>query len=259
LRGCTAKKNASIAHLRTEKDTEIARLQAVAASQLARLEAAVQHVAVFTMAPALEAREVEARTALAAEEAAAAKILPPQPPCVFWFDATIPRAPHVTLDAATHRVATWGGTGHTTLRATQPLTAHRNRWRVRVQRNTWYVYIGVVPAAPPAPRTMADYGGGGYGIGSLGGWGMCSGAVVAGTWAPGGTQWVLEGGAQVPSGWFSDGCVVECALDFAARTLQVACAGTVLHGVLVGWAGEAAPLYPAVCADSQGTVLELLP
>jgi len=63
----------------------------------------------------------------------------------------------------------------------------------------------------------------------------------------------------VPGGWFTDGRVVECALDFAARTLQVACAGTVLRGVLVGWAGEAAPLYPAVNAFNQGTVLELLP
>jgi len=251
-------KNAAIAQLRTEKDAEIARLQAVAASQLARLEAVVHHVAVFTVAPALEAREVDSRKALVAEEDTAAKELPPQPPCVFWFDATVPRAPHVTLDAATHRVATWGGDGDTTLRATQPLTPHRNRWRVRVQRNTRWVGIGVVPAAPPAPRTMADYGGG-YSISDLGGWEMWSYSACGGAAAPGGTPWALEGGATVPFRWFTGGCVVECALDFAARTLQMTSAGTVLRGVLVGWAGEAAPLYPAVSAGYQGTVLELLP
>jgi len=88
-----AEKDAEIAQLRAEKDAEIARLQAVSASQLARLEAAVQRVALFTsMTPALEAREVEIRTALVADEAAAAKELPPQP----WgslFDATVARAP----------------------------------------------------------------------------------------------------------------------------------------------------------------------
>jgi hypothetical protein len=172
------------------------------------------------------------------------------------FDATVPRDFHVNLGAAT---AAWCGSFPTTLRATQPLTPHRNRWRVRVQRNTGNVYIGVVPAAPPAPRTMEDYGAGGYTISHLGGWEMESHHEFGGiAYSPDG-DWALEDGATIPWNWFNYGRVVECALDFTTKTLQVACNGTVRRGVLVGWKGEATPLYPAVHAWSEGTVLELLP
>jgi len=83
--------------------------------------------------------------------------------------------------------------------------------------------------------------------------------------APGFQDWELEHDEndwrqnRVPGNWFCDGRVVECAFDFEENMLVLKCNREVRSGVLCGWAGEAAPLYPAVCADEEGTVLELLP
>jgi hypothetical protein len=188
----------------------------------------------------------------------------------FTFDASIPVAPHVIL--TTHnRVAKWSDTGSATLRAKQPLTAERNRWRVRVKRTCGWVSIGVVPAMPPSPVELSDYGRGLL-ISHLGGWMIHAYAdsygtyvAKAGAYAPSLSSevprvkaWHLLDGETVPRDWFCEGRIVECMLDFATKTLEMTCAcdSRKLRGTLNGWTD--APLYPAVWAYYGGTELELL-